>query len=262
MALARPAIRLARSNGADASTRSRLGGDPLLPPGTPWPVWNGTPLDLLALIDLAEMAPLDDSGLLPAAGLLNFFYEPEQQAWGFSPDHAGGWRVVHTVAEQAVETPGPPQAVTFEPHPLTATATLTIPGWEEPVLADLSPDEVDQLGTVDDAWREVIGLSGEWPEGDPNHQLGGWPDLVQGPLWQQAQLASSGIDVGDPRGYHDPRAVRLSEGAGAWRLLLQLDTDDDLGWMWGDVGRLYYTIRNDDLATGDFGRCWMQLQCG
>jgi uncharacterized protein YwqG len=59
-----------------------------------------------------------------------------------------------------------------------------------------------------------------------------------------------------------PRAEQLRTGAASWRLLLQLDTDDDLGWMWGDVGRLYFTIRQEDLAAYDFSRAWMVLQCG
>src|SRR5215468_3750232 len=35
--------------------RSRLGGDPLLAAGTPWPRWGSRPLSFLALIDLAEV---------------------------------------------------------------------------------------------------------------------------------------------------------------------------------------------------------------
>ena len=216
-----------------------------------------------ALIDLAEMADLGSSALLPRTGLLNFFYDSDgQQAWGFSPDHVDGWRVIYVPADLAEAATEPTSATTFAPHGLTAVSTLTIPGWEEPVLADLSSVDCDRLGELNDAWREVIGLSGEWPEGDPHHQIGGWPDLVQGPLWLQAQLASNGIDVGGPHGYEDPRAAALSDGARDWELLLQLDTDDDLGWMWGDVGRLYYTIKTDALVRGDFSRCWMHLQCG
>ena len=39
------------------------------------------------------------------------------------------------------------------------------------------------------------------------------------------------------------------------------DTDDDTGWMWGDVGTLYFWIREQDARAGDFSRVWMVFQC-
>jgi uncharacterized protein YwqG len=47
-----------------------------------------------------------------------------------------------------------------------------------------------------------------------------------------------------------------------WRLLLQVPSADAAGMMWGDVGCLYYWIRQDDLAARRFDRSWMILQCG
>lgn len=75
MSLSRPGIRLIRGPaGACADKGSRLGGDPVMAPGMQWPAWDGVPLSFLAVIDLAKIAPLDDSGLLPPTGFLNFFY--------------------------------------------------------------------------------------------------------------------------------------------------------------------------------------------
>ncbi len=31
--------------------------------------------------------------------------------------------------------------------------------------------------------------------------------------------------------------------------------------MWGDAGRLYFMIREEDLAARRFEDCWMTLQC-
>ena len=48
----------------------------------------------------------------------------------------------------------------------------------------------------------------------------------------------------------------------SWRLLLQFDTDANLGIMWGDAGTTYFLIPEEDLAKADFSRCWAISQCG
>ncbi len=46
-----------------------------------------------------------------------------------------------------------------------------------------------------------------------------------------------------------------------WILLLQVDSDDDIGWMWSDAGMLYFWIRKDDLARRNFDHVWMIKEC-
>jgi uncharacterized protein YwqG len=53
----------------------------------------------------------------------------------------------------------------------------------------------------------------------------------------------------------------MSSAPADWRLLLQLDTDNDAGMMWGDTGTLYFWIREQDARAGDFSKIWMILQC-
>ena len=36
---------------------------------------------------------------------------------------------------------------------------------------------------------------------------------------------------------------------------------DDADMMWGDLGTLYFTIKKDDLAAGNFDRIWFSFQC-
>ena len=55
--------------------------------------------------------------------------------------------------------------------------------------------------------------------------------------------------------------ARLDNEARRWELLLQVDTDDELGMMWGDVGVLYWMARPDDLATGDLSKISFTWQC-
>jgi uncharacterized protein YwqG len=83
--LREPAISLARTEGL--RTKSRLGGLPSLPDHIDWPrqTVSGTPLNLLAQIDLST--PLDlaiDDARLPSHGMLFFFADIEEEMpWGF-----------------------------------------------------------------------------------------------------------------------------------------------------------------------------------
>ena len=66
----------------------------------------------------------------------------------------------------------------------------------------------------------------------------------------------------DPEGYRDPRVLDLGPGADDWHLLLQVDSDDAADMMWGDLGRIYFWIRDEDLAARRFDAPGVVLQCG
>lgn len=250
--LARPALRL-RAVPA-AAGRSRLGGDPLLPTGTAWPRWGSRPLSFLALIDLSEV----DAALLglplPPTGLLNFFYEARgQRAWGYDPRHAKGWRVLLTPDEHAAPAASPSAALRTPATPIVFEPKLTVPVWTEHVFADLRDPGVDLVCDLYLAWEH------QFVEDEPVHQLGGWPGLIQQPIWRECQLGYHNVPYADQP--HDPRVESLQFGNPDWTLLLQLDSDTALQWMWGDGGRLYFAARQDDLAAQNFRATWMVLQC-
>ena len=92
--------------------------------------------------------------------------------------------------------------------------------------------------------------------------MGGFPNPVQGDAMElECQLASNGIYAGEPSANEEPRAKALADGAGDWRLLLQVDSDDSLNVMWGDAGILYFWIREQDARARRFDRAWLVLQC-
>jgi uncharacterized protein YwqG len=69
--------------------------------------------------------------------------------------------------------------------------------------------------------------------GLPKHQIDGWAQPIQDSL----------------------------EKPEASKLLLQLDSDESLDWMWGDVGSLYFMIQESDARARDFSKAWCVLQC-
>ncbi|TCD03493.1 DUF1963 domain-containing protein [Pedobacter psychroterrae] len=89
----------------------------------------------------------------------------------------------------------------------------------------------------------------------------GQPDVIQNEMELECELVTNGLYCGDPSGYNDPRAEKLRPNAKDWRLLLQIDSNEETEMMWGDVGRLYFWIKEEDLAAKRFENSWCILQC-
>jgi uncharacterized protein YwqG len=253
IACAQPAILLTTELATKESLTpggSRFGGKPDLPTAFPWPEFQDKPLAFLGQINLADLGGFSSSGALPSHGLLSFFYDAEQSTWGFDPADRGSWLVHWSSSQPTVRTPLP-EAIRdncgYVPCQLEFRESLTLP--TSPTAFSLSDEEDD---CYSDLLYDLVGDS---------HQLPGHPQEIQGQMQLECQLASHGLYCGDATGYKDPRASDLAPGAADWRLLLQIDSDDDPGWMWGDWGRLYYWIRRQDLAARHFEGTWMILQC-
>jgi uncharacterized protein YwqG len=253
---AEPAIGFTRST---AKMFSKLGGLPSLPAGEKWPQWKGKPLAFLCQIDLAALPKGTTTYALPSTGVLSIFYDQEQNTWGFDPKDAGSWAVMYSASfEACVEQKAPsdlqPEYIYPEKY-LTFTTLSSYP--------DLYDSRIKALKLSDPQFDAYCELRDGIFSGQPAHHLFGYPSPVQGnDMDLECQLASNGLYLGDATGYNDPRAKTLEAGRKDWVLLLQLDTDDDANMMWGDMGMLYFYIKQDDLAAKRFDRCWMILQCG
>jgi uncharacterized protein YwqG len=171
---------------------------------------------------------------------------------------------VHTEGEHpALDAPtgrdedGSPFDTVVVPRPCRLVPELVLPdAFEDGVRELLDSDEAfDAYTELDDELNE------EWFGDAPRHRLLGRPTLVQGPMELEAQLASSGIDVGRAEAYETEEAKRLEPGAADWTLVAQIDSDDDTGFMWGDVGLVYWWMRRDDVAAGRWEGVWGILQC-
>jgi uncharacterized protein YwqG len=253
--LARSSVRLRRAAACpDTDAGSRFGGTALLPDGQAWPATRaGRPLSFLAQVSTADIPVPSGVAVLPADTLLAFFYEAgEQQGWGFDPGDRQFSAVIAAPAADAVAVASPAEALAFPAYRMLPRTVTTIPDHGEPSLDELGADYAVVRRLYADLDRD---------DKAPWHRMFGWPDLVQNPMQLECQLASNGIYVGDGKGYRHPRAAELAPGAGDWLLLLQLDTDDKIGWMWGDTGTIYYWIRRQDLLAARFDQAWMIFQC-
>jgi uncharacterized protein YwqG len=241
---------------ADRPTVCRLGGAPRLPASTAWPDRKGRPLSFIAELDLAALRRVGGPDWLPASGILHLFFDAEEEPWGFDPADDDGWKVIMTDGVAAGTLPRPPglsRDRVFAPVMLTGRSALTYPTTER---IPLSPE----VGGTFDFEAVHAFMDAELGDG-PRHQVGGFPSPIQGDGMElEAQLASNGIYMGGPDSYSDERIAALEPGAADWRLLLQIDSDDSAGLMWGDTGTLYVWVREQDARVGDFSRVWMIVQ--
>lgn len=272
IAKSRPALALVREPSDDddiAIGASKLGGCPDLPPGFEWPHYKGRPLAFLGQFSLAE-APSSNSKdgepSLPSNGLLSVFYDIAEQPWGFDPEDRGAAQVFYWREPPDLVRVKPPSGAfakeeeydkPFNPCSLTYEPVTTYPTLGE---ERFSEEEIDEIML---RYGEVV-EAGQGGDESPRHQLFGHPLIIQNPMEEECQLASNGISMGqgEPGGKDRQRTEELQGGVKDWVLLLQVDSDDTGGWMWGDVGMLFFWIRRQDLDTCDFSKVWCILQCG
>lgn len=253
-AKAQRAVVLERGEGR---TACRLGGTPQLPDSLAWPQRKGRPISFIAELDLAAIRAVGGPDWLPVSGFLHLFYDAEEQPWGFDPADRDRWQII--VSEDVLEpTMKRPLALSgdavFVPVTLKGRSAMTYPTTER---LDLSPEvgRAFEFEPVQALLDSDLGIG-------PRHQVGGYPSPIQGDGMElESQLASNGIFMGGPDSYSDDRIASLEAGAADWRLLLQIDSDEEAGMMWGDLGILYVWVREQDARAGNFSNPWIILQC-
>lgn len=254
LALVRPSIRLESQAVEEEQLpvgATKLGGCPDLPTANAWPGGEDGAQAFIAQVNFAEVQAFSGAELLPRAGLLSFFYDVRKGVWGFDPKDNQGWTLLFTPPEVVLQRAAIPTGVPPEGR---FHACKMRPKSQED-FAPLDSEDVERLALTKDersAYNELLCQR----EPGWTHKLLGHPDPVQyGDMRLEAQYASNGIYCGGSREEGGPITAELRAGASEWVLLLQIDTDEGAGMMWGDVGTLYVWIREKDLAKRQFDRC-------
>lgn len=236
---------------------SRIGGKPDLPKNIQWPGWNGSSLSFIAQINLAELTVFDIEQELPNEGILFFFFDQTQQAWGDRPDQKDGFRTIflHNIEEPLCprEFPNDLEAeARFPAVKVHYSQEWSIPGWE--VVS-----HGYRRFLSDEEWEYYNNLEGG--QGEINKLLG-HPKLIQGPIMEkECEMVAHGIGFASPEYKDELFMAKIEQAKHRWKLLFQIDSIRDCNMMWGDVGRLYYWIDRNSLKNRDFGNIWVILQC-
>lgn len=248
--LVRPSVRLIPNrspNTVPPPQASKLGGVPDVPPDFVWPVSDGVPMSFVAQINLQDIAAFDSAVALPKQGMLALFYDASGETYGDQLSDRDGWQVAFFTDPTYLVSASPPTASQFRVASFTCNEELTIvldPSLDLP--APLTPEQQQQYDTV------VQSVSATFYQEPQRHRMLGYPDAIQDDMRLQCALLTHG-----QRENPTPAIVRDAQ---TWRLLLQIDTDEELGMRWGSSGMLYYWIPEQDMAAAVFNRGWLVLQ--
>ena len=230
---------------------SKLGGEPELPEGAPWPMGVEGPRPFLIQLDLGDVRAGGGPDWLPEDGRLYAFLDEDRA--GFA-DHV---LITHSADPADPTTAAPPTGIRKPQFPERRV------GFERftsvPNLDWLGVDSRVLRGADRKVWEEVARIADAPAADTQQHRVGGYPNEIQEtrmplecehltrdlppPVW--------GVDV----------APEIAQASKSWRLLMQIDSDSALKMNWGDGGRLYVFIREEHARAADFSKTVTLFQC-
>ena len=237
---------------------SRAAGEPDLPENADWPLdSSGTPMTFVLQLNLGELAGLDPENRLPAEGMLFFFAGDYDSVVEHKVLHASPAEMTGAVRKSApAPTVHEREDGAYLPHQLSARAAIDLPGY---AYADN-----DEIEDEDHEWDEYeeLGFALEGDKPFATVRMFGYAEGQHGDDEYMAALELFGCEST----YYPNEAIeRLTEALGGDReraerevadivMLAEIDSDQDIGFQWGDSGVLHYFMRKEDLLNGNFER--------
>ena len=215
---------------------SKFGGSPDLPSDLTWPGAGGSRHLFLAQVDLAEVHACEPVDWLPPTGKLYAFLDER------GLDSAEMIRVLFSQSPPDVSAGQPSfveRRVRFERR-----SSLPSPDWLglDATELDCDPSHWAEAKAVDDA-----------PPSDVlQHRVGGYPNEIQVEC-MRLTCEHLARELAPPR-FRDVIEPGIEGRSWNWQLLLQIDSDPALKMNWGDGGRLYVFVREQDARSGDFSQ--------
>lgn len=232
------ALRLSQT---ETETNTKLGGKPYVKDASfQWPHIDNEPLPFIAQLDLSELAVTSNIDWLPTTGILLFFYDIETMPSGLEANDNELWKVIY-FEQSNTESDFPANLIKefqFESIYLKAIKIEQLPSQHRNKIINLNLS-VSQKEAYDELCDREIG-------DQPSHQISGFPDCIQD---DDMELTCQQLTQNKDSTIND------------WRLLLQLDTDENAEMIWGDCGILYFWIREQDAKNYAFDKVRLILQC-
>ncbi len=199
------------ADGQGPDQGSRFGGCPWLPTGEVWPDCPscGQSMNFFAQLRCDQ---LPDGALGQGEGLIQVFYCTNGDK--YCDDALEGWGAWSEVGVHRRVGTGPGNL--GEPHGIEPFPAKQVVSWKpKDDYPNLEDTDVELTEEEEEAWYE----SDHNAAGD---KLGGWPAWVQGPEYPDCRKCHRQME-----------------------LVLQIDSEDNVPHMWGDVGCAHVTACPD-----------------
>lgn len=252
---------------------SRFGGWPDLPVECQWPQWQSKPMSFLAQLNFVELHKCQPNLCLPKAGVLFFFIGCSEETFendhlnkethmidlmlGTKSEHQKSWKVIYANPDSELERK------TIESGPLPELFSPCLLTMHKSPAAfpneQTAAYELIKFGDEDkDNFNELLDvLAEEYPQ----NQIMGYPHLLQYmPPEISCELARNGKDPYKLPEENSAEYLSLLEKASCYGLLLQLTSDENTDFCWGDAGHLYFYSNREKMRSGDFSESWVVFE--
>lgn len=244
---------------------SRVGGYPDLPQAMEWPTdASGKLMTPLVQLNLADIAPASRQGWLPETGMLYFFCGMDECAANI--EH----RIIFVEYPEQLAFRHPGTATILEDiydtsfHPYKAAAVSAV---ELPNMPYVDYEVIDfEEGSTD----RYFGLAAEM-QGDRKTN---WGTMFGYPAGQHhdAELEAALFILADKTAEYDSEKAmkHLVDMLGKSReraeaeiedmiMLLEIDSNERVGFQWQNAGVIHFFIRKEDLLARNFSRTYCSL---
>lgn len=268
----RPVVKLERGQaGASSIGKSRIGGYPDLPPEIEWPkTSDGKLMTLLAQLNFAQM--VEEAGaetlpeFFPKRGLLYIFAGLDEPA--YDVEH----KVIYIPQPETAELVyrKPEQKTILEETQEMESSPFEVHAIGQIEFPNYAYEDVDELEATETSMENYEAMA-EDMRFKPDDVLGrmfGYPEGQHGDYEYEAALVihtgkKYGYDTGEARKqlikHFNGDEQKADQEIQDMLMLLELDSDDDVGFRWWDSGVIHLFIRKEDLINLNFDRTYCSI---
>lgn len=265
----RPSIRL-KTTGTTTSIigKTKLGGCPDLAKNITWPTspYDHNPLSFLGQINCEEVQRFDVQKLLPQQGMLYFF---------FNLDSGDDGKVIYSEVSINLEKTIPPvefhkkkksflqklfskkvQQSILKESQVEIYNEYHVPSWDSLYLERIQKNSKTNLPSINafkEDFFENCYEKGETENTSNHHLLGNYKGIQN--EYHELNCLDTSIEKFTNMTLTDIKKALQ------WKLLFQFDSDDHLEISWGDWGRIYFFIHEEDLKNKNFNNIKISADC-
>lgn len=266
--LIKPSIRLKLVKKYCDQGQTKFGGIPDLPRSINWPINSDIkPYSFICQIRLSEIKNYDEKAELPNRGMIYVF---------FNLDSMDDGKIIYYESTDDLTIPLVPEELkekrrswiqkllrlqgkkfVLDEFGVEIFREYHLPSWNslklERLLKSIDGDIKQTAIFRKEVHEESLFLDGDEIELTTNHHLLGNYNGIQHGYHE--------LELLEGRTRQKNLSIKKIDEALKWKLLFQLDSDNNLGLNWGDWGKIYFFIEEQDLIERKFDKVKIIGEC-